>query len=47
MITLIRVNRGPIPSVLSGCSIGNSGNGIGIGSYLQKAVWQRYSPRQY
>ena len=29
---------GPIPSVLSGCSVGNSGNGVGISFCLQKAV---------
>ena len=40
-------NRGPIPSFLSGCSIGSGSNGIGIGSHLQNVVQQRYSLRQY
>ena len=41
------MNASPIPSVLSGCSVGNSGNGIESGSCLQKAIRQRYSPKQY
>ena len=44
---LIRVDGGPIPSFLSGCSVGNDGNGIGTDSHLQKATRQRYSPSQY
>ena len=44
---LTRVDGGPIPSFLSGCSVGNGGSGIGTGSHLQKMVRQQYSPRQY
>ena len=44
---IINGNKGPIPLFLSGCSIGSGSNGIGTGSYLQKAVQQRYSLRQY
>ena len=46
MITpLTSANKGPIPSSLSGCSIGNGGNGIGTDSHLQKPAQQRYSRR--
>ena len=31
---LTHVDGGPIPSFLSGCSIGNGGNDIGTGSHL-------------
>ena len=31
---IISGNKGPIPSFLSGCSIGSGSNGIGTGSYL-------------
>ena len=41
------LNGGPIPSFLSGCSIGKGGNGIGIDSHLQKLARQRYSQRRY
>ena len=44
---LTRVDGGPIPSLISGSTIGNSGNGIETGSYHQKAVLLQYSPRQY
>ena len=33
------VDGGPIPSFLSGCFVGNGGNGIGPDSYLKKKVW--------
>ena len=46
-IDFTRVDGGPIPSFLSGCFIGNGGNGIRTSSYLQKAIQQWYSPRQY
>ena len=38
-----------MPSFLSGCLVGSGcgKSGIGTGSYLRRAVWQRYSPRQY
>ena len=36
-------NRGPIPSSLSGCSVGKCGNGIGTDSHLQNPAQQRYS----
>ena len=41
------VDGGPIPSFLSGCSVGNGGNGIETGSHLQKVVRQWYFPGQY
>ena len=44
---LTRVDGVPIPSFLSGGTVENSGNGIGIGSCHQKAVRQIYSPKQY
>ena len=44
---LTYVDGSPIPSFLSGCFVGNSDNGIGTGSCLQKDIWQWYSPRQY
>ena len=44
---IISRNKGPIPLFLSGCSIGSGSNGIETGSYLQKAVQQQYSLRQY
>ena len=47
LFLIIRGNRGPIPSFLSGCSIGSGSNNIGIGSHLQKTIRQRYSLRQY
>ena len=47
LFLVISGNGGPIPSFLSGCSIGSGDNGIGTSSHLQKVVWQRYSPRQY
>ena len=41
------MDRDPIPSLLSGCSVGKRGNGIGTDSHLQKTAWQRYSRRHY
>ena len=38
---------GPIPSFLSECFVGNSGNSIGTGFCLQHSVQQWYPPRQY
>ena len=41
MITLpTSANWGPIPSSLSGCSVGKVGSGIGIDSHLQKLAQQ-------
>ena len=45
--SLTYVNGGPIPSFLSGRSIGKGGNGIGTDSHLQKPARQRYSHRHY
>ena len=38
-----------MPLSLSGCLVGSGRgkSGIGIGSHLERAVQQRYSPRQY
>ena len=48
MITPITsANGGPIPSSLSGCSVGKGGNGIGTYSHLQKPAMQQYSQRHY
>ena len=41
------MDGGPIPALLSGCSVGKGGNGIGIDSHLQKTAWQQYSRRHY
>ena len=50
LFLIISGNGGPIPtflSGLSGCFVGNDGNGIETSSCHQKAVRQRHSLRQY
>jgi len=41
------VDGGPIPSLLSGCSVEKGGNGIGTNSHFQKTAQQRNSQRHY
>ena len=41
------MDGGPIPSLLSGCSVGKGGNDIGTDSHLQKTARQQYSRRHY
>ena len=47
LFLIIGGSGGPIPLFLSGCFIGSGSSGIGIGSHLLKAIWQRYSLRLY
>ena len=41
------MDGGPISLLLSGCSVGKGGNGIGTDSHFQKTTRQRYSRRHY